>query len=309
MKLLKYTWIAILTAIVIYSCAKKEAALTPSDIKEYGYFLPQGNSDFDQRIMNYYTRFGSTLLYQFTPRDAYYSILKWDSTYRVLPADPAYINKQLDLLDTTFFRYYTDDFLRLNLPSKFLLCSSVKTSSSTSAPQVDGYYAAILPNGNTTGPVFQTFIANWGSSRIDTMGKISIDNFRGGLNYGFLRLLQLANKTSMSDAFINTTDYTTLVSTTTQSARYNRGFLSTTATTAPPSAATDWAWFIHAIVKNPYTYLTNATGMTSNNTSYQGILTPVKDSSGLIRKKYDAITNFYKDNYNIDLQKIGNGDK
>ncbi len=309
MRQLKYI-LAFTTGIVLLlvACQKKESPLTPSGIDEFGYFVPQGNNSYDQRIVNYYNRYGSYLLYNFTPRDAYWSVTKWDSTIRVIPADPAYVDKQLDLLDSTFFRYYADSTLHKYLPVKFLLCSSIRQG--TVVTQLDGYNTT-APN-SATAYVYQTFVANWGSDRILKIKNgttvDSVARFRGNINYSFLRLMQLTNKMGRSELFDAASDYTTALVTGTNavSGRYNRGFIGTTTL---PNAATDWLWYVQAIVQNPYSSLTNGTGMTANNATLQGVLSPVKDSTGLIRKKYDAVIDYYKSNYNIDLQRIGNGAK
>ena len=39
-----------------------------------------------------------------------------------------------------------------------------------------------------------------------------------------------------------------------------------------------------------------------------GILNPVKDVNGLIRKKYEILVNSFKENYGIDLQAIGDAE-
>jgi len=305
MKNSKYILIILAITVAVIACTKNEAPLSPSDRNEFGYALPQGNSSYAQRIRDYNKRYGVYMLYDFTPKEAYWTVTKWDSMYRVKPADPNYVDMQLDLLDSTFFRYYADSTLKKYLPAKFLLCSSIQNNGV--GAQLDGY----LTSTSTTGYIYETFLANWGSSRILNIKgvKDSAVLFRSNINWGFLRLLDLKLKTTRSDIFIGSADYTTAIPNTTQAQRYKRGFLNTNASTSPPGQTTDWSNFIQAAVQNPYSYLTDATGINSNTATYQGILTPVKDSSGLIRKKYDEIINFYKTNYNIDLQRIGNGDK
>ncbi len=303
MKQLQNIFMTLLAVLLLAACVKKESKLTPSSINEFGYKLLQGNNSYDQRIMDYYNRYGVYMLYKFTPKDSYWAVTKWDSAYRMVPADSDYVDRQLDLIDTTFFRYYQDSTLRKYLPVKFLLCSSIRFNGA--GAQLDGY----LTTTSTTGWIYETFISNWGSSRILNIRGVrdSAVLFRSNMNYGFLRLMDLKSKMSRSDVFIGSSDYSTAIINTTQAQRYKRGFLSTSASTTPPSSQTDWLNYIQAIVQNPYTYLTSTSGINSNTTTYQGILTPVKDSSGLIRKKYEEITNYYKTNYNIDLQRIGDG--
>ncbi len=306
MKKLKYSLFILATVLLLFACVKDEEKLTPSDINEFGYLIPQGNNSFDQRIVDYYNRYGVYMLYKFTPRDAYWTITKWDSAYRLMPADPNYVDNQLDLIDTTFFSYYQDSTLRKYLPVKFLLCSSILLNGS--GAQLDGFLTR-PPGLSETGYNYETFLTNWGGSRILNIRGVKDSGviFRGNINYSFLRLMDLKNKIGRSDLFIASADYTTPIINTTQAQRFKRGFLSTSASTTPPAAQTDWLFYIQAIVQNPYTVLTNATGMTANNATPQGMLTPVKDSLGLIRKKYDLIIDYYKTNYNIDLQKIGDG--
>ncbi len=307
MKQIKHSFIILITIVTLAACVKEEAKLTPSDINEFGYHVPQGNNSFDQRIVNYFNRYGVYMLYKFTKKDAYWSVTSWDSSYRLVQADPDYVDKQLDLIDSTFFRYYADSTLRKYLPVKFLLCSSILLNGS--GAQLDGFLTR-LAGAAESGYNYETFLTNWGSSRILNIRgvKDSAVIFRGNINYSFLRLLDIKNKIARSDLFFASADYTTPIVNNTQAQRFKRGFLVPIfGSTTPPSFQTDWVNYIQAIVQNPYTYLTDATGMVANNNTYQGILSPVKDSSGLIRRKYDIITNYYKTNYNIDLQKIGDG--
>ncbi len=295
------------TCIVITSCSKKEATLQPSTIDEMTFILPQGNNDYDQRILNYYNRFGSYLLYKFSNKDAHWSITSWDTSYKLTPAEPAYINNQLDLLDSTFFRYYTDSTLRKYLPTKMLLCSSLKHQATNNYnTQVDCYYL----NNSTYTFVYQNFPINWGSSRIQHINgvKDSAVIFRGNVNYAFLRAADVNNKIPRPVEFTILSDYTTaLPFANVQTERYKRGFL--VGGWPHPAQQLDWQNYIQAIVQNPYSYLSDATGITSEDATPKGILTPVKDPTGLIRAKYQIIVNYYKNNYNINLQRIGNGEQ
>lgn len=59
--------------------------------------------------------------------------------------------------------------------------------------------------------------------------------------------------------------------------------------------AGDWEQYVKAIVSTPYEQLI-APG---------GILHPDIDKKQMIRKKYDYMINHFKEEYNIDLQAIG----
>ena len=60
-----------------------------------------------------------------------------------------------------------------------------------------------------------------------------------------------------------------------------------------------------------YICLDNDEDLIAENTStntYVGILNPVKDVNGLIRKKYEILVNSFKENDGIDLQAIGDAE-
>ena len=40
--------------------------------------------------------------------------------------------------------------------------------------------------------------------------------------------------------------------------------------------------------------------------NWDGLLNTVKDVNGLLKKRYDMVRNYFIENYNMDLQKVGN---
>ncbi len=292
--------------ILTASCAKKEEALTPTTVREISFTWPEGNNDYDQRIAKYYDRFGCFLLYRFSDKEAYWSIRSWDTTYKLKPADPLYVYQQLDLLDTTFFRYYADSTLREYLPSRVLLCSSITTSSTI--PKYVAQQDCYLTATNNVGYVYANFPVNWGSSRINNIkgAADSVAIFRGNVNYAFLRLTTLRGKINRPAGFDALSDYTTPFSPSNQAEYYKRGFVGAYPGYSP-GVTVDWENYLKAIVQNSYAYLTDGTGISVTDGTFKGILSPVKDPNGAIRRKYDYVIGFYKNNYNIDLQRIGNG--
>ncbi|MCZ4245043.1 hypothetical protein [Pedobacter punctiformis] len=303
-----------LLLLLINACKKNEAPLTPSDTPEFGYTLPQGNHDYDQRILGYYNRWGTYVLYKFTQQDITFQLNDYDKNYKTVPADGAYINPQLDLLESTFFKYYSDSTLRKYLPTKFFLCSSLLSGTTS----VNAYLTNLA---NTYQGGFQSFAANGGSSTVSTINKTI---YRSDLNFSFLRKMDMDFKIPESPLFLSLSDYTSnvLAPTLTQPITsptladwYKRGFLGGPLYTKPispdfilkvPLASSDWQSYIQAIVSNPYSYLTDPT-TTATDATAKGILSPIKDTNGLIKRKYDAIVAHYKMLYNIDLQAIGNG--
>lgn len=285
-----------ISLLLLNACKKKEVDLIPTEEPEPGFKLPQGSNDYDQRIMGYYQRWGTYVLYKFSKQDIDWRVTGYDTYYKSVPALENYINPQLDLLENTFFKYYADSTLKKYLPVKVFLCSSLMAGTVTT--QVDAYLLS-LANTNIGG--YQSFAVNGANANVLAINKTL---FRANINFSFLRMMDVTAKMEKSITFFTLTDYATPVTGSTVADRYKRGFLGSTATL--PSFATDWHAYIQAIVANPYSYLTDV-NTTAADVTAKGILSPVKDPNGLIKRKYDAILKFYKDRYNIDLQRIGDG--
>ena len=86
------------------------------------YELPQGKSDADDRIVDFYNKYSSLILYD-------YPALEWnyefgsqgyiDYVYE-LP-DPAYVGEALDFLEDIWFDFFPEEFNREFIPYKILL--------------------------------------------------------------------------------------------------------------------------------------------------------------------------------------------
>lgn len=303
-----------LFASVFMGCKKEAEVLTPSETPEKTWVLPQGDHPFDQRIQNYYDRFGSFLLYKFTDQDVYWSISTDVQNYRTIPADEAYVSQQLDLLDKTFFSNYQDSTLRKYLPIKVFLCSSVRVG--TTVPQVNAFLMGTNESNTVTGIAmggYQSFAVNWGRKAVLSINtpKDSTLIFKNDVNFSFLKMGNITGKMGKSEAFLSSSDYTTTLPATPTVPtagtpvveRYKRGFIGPGTTIPTPNV--DWYAYLRAITSTPYADLINSTTPITDAT-YNGILNGLKDPNGLIKKKYNLMVDFYKQQYNIDLQAIGN---
>ena len=58
---------------IILACDDDET-LYPSDIKEYELIIPQGDHDYDDRIVDWFNRIGVYILYEFSPEDVYFNV-------------------------------------------------------------------------------------------------------------------------------------------------------------------------------------------------------------------------------------------
>lgn len=281
--------------LLVNGCTKSEDQLIATTEPEPTYKVPQGNNDYDERIVEYYKKWGTYVLYKFSEQDINWTPIGLNTYYKTVPAIEDYVTPQLDLIEDTFFKYYADSTLKKYLPLKIFLCSSL--TASTQPAQFDVYYQ-VLDNTNPGG--YQSFGVNGGNSEIININKPA---YRGNINFAFLKMRDLDAKIKKSELFLTITDYVTAVPAN-PADRYKRGFLNTIRATT--SSTQDWHSFIQLIVSNPYSYLTDPT-TTATDATAKGILSPVKDVNGLIKRKYDAMIKHYKDNYGIDLQRIGDG--
>lgn len=281
--------------LVVNGCKKSEEQLSPTPVPEPGYSIPQGNNDYDQRIVSYFNKWGTYVLYKFSQQDINWTPTTLDTWYKTQPAIEAYVNPQLDLLEDTFFKYYADSTLKKYLPLKIFLCSSLTVGTAT--VQANAFYLTL---DDTHSGGYQSFGVNGGNSTVSTINK---SLYRADMNFAFLKMMDLDAKIKKSDLFLTITDYVTAVPAN-PADRYKRGFLNSIKVTT--SSLQDWHSFIQVIVSNPYSYLTDP-ATTAADGAAKGILTPVKDVNGLIKRKYDAMINHYKGVYGIDLQRIGNG--
>jgi len=267
-------------AITMVSC-KKEGALTATDDNRL-YKLPQGNQPFDQQIMQFYGTYKTVILYKFSEADFNYTPNgPIDAGAKAKEAGNANVQQALDFLHQQWLRFYTPEFLQKALPLKILLANdlsypdrqyrSMNEVKPLIYPAARGGY-----NGITFGWV----------DKIATLTPAQIDSARGWLNSEFLGLAMMNKMLELPKSFAALTNY---------------------GGTNPYLA--QHGIFVYYQSMTVYQDLTDYFRMITTNdyaTISSNFLTPAKDPFGKYRAKYDALTTFFKDKYNIDLQAIGN---
>jgi hypothetical protein len=108
------------------------------------------------------------------------------------------------------------------------------------------------------------------------------------------------NVANPTTEFSSTTNYNTAV--TSQALAYGGGILYTYYN--GPTAVRDWSLYMQALVSCSETRLNKST--VNTDATFNGILNVTKDANGVIRKRYNMVRNYYINNYNVDLQAIGN---
>lgn len=322
-------------AFALSSCDYSEDELEPSG-ELTSYQLPQGNHDYDQRIVDFYKKYGVCLLYQFTDKDAYWTPSGWkmyqfnadapsssSTGLSMTCADPNYVGQQINLLEEVWFSRFNDKMLKELLPLKILLCDHVDSCyvkirwdfSTTPVSQIPTEYKDPVPGWYN----YDNICVGYGNSGILTM----TDKEKKRLTDRILHLWPeyiAAYAAKPTEEFENSVPYGNF-------SAYKSyikdccelGILDGTSTA---TATSDWRKFIIMMLNYPESLLNdeNATvgqydswsnpayGASSIHEAkdFRGILTSVKDVNGLVKKRYQMVREFFIANYGFDLQSVGN---
>jgi len=309
MKIYSKIFILLAAMAIISSCAKKEETLTPSNIN-LTYKLPQGNNAFDQTIVNYYKTYGSYMLYQFTERDAYWTPTGWKrpvlndaagswSGIDVSPAETSAVEAQVDLINKSLFTLYPAAFLKKYLPAKLLLCNKVDSIYTTFV-----FTPTYVTNKNIKKiPAFYSYdniYINYGNSTVAQLTAAEKLAFLARLNQVFFQSINERGMILPSVEFMNSADYASTNST--QAVAYSKGLIANSNNTITPTA--DWNAYVMAMVTLSEADLNRS--VVNTDKSAAGILNATKDSNGIIKKRYAIVRNYFINNFQVDLQAIGN---
>lgn len=276
-----------------------ESALRPSDKPEnvYGdYMLPQGNHEYDTRIVNYFEKYNTVILYKFNEKEFWWNLTsdvrwKYDSVtnktkegYEMVSADTLYVGEQLALIQDKFFTYFPDEFLNQNLPLKTLLVGGLKYVKDLSRYPTEADWSLVNVYSG-----YDYLCVNWANKDVKSMTPAQINQFKSDMCYTFLKRLFDAQIMPYSLEFVGVSNYSQSIN---QSTKYQYGFLDHMNKTMNA----DWLNYIRMCIENPYEKLIAEGGYL-----HSGI-----DTRGLIKKKYNIMIEHFKNTYNIDLQAIGN---
>lgn len=276
----------------------EEEPLTPTEGLEYRYTVPQGNHDYDVKIVDWYEKNGFYILYKFDPKDIYFNVSywtgplydsldgKWRGNIASAVAEEEYVGKQLKFVEDIFLNFYSDTILNTWMPMKLLLCSQLKKPNGTKSIEMVGGL---------------DFIAvDYGSAEIEGLlaDETRILQFKNDLHYLFFDRLIEQKKLVAPKEFMMVSEYGKRAE---QKNMFSLGFLETS---TGMKVETDLRNYIKAITSFSYDELTAETE--DGDYTMIGILNPKKDVNGLIRKKYDALIHYFQNTLHMDLQAIGN---
>jgi hypothetical protein len=312
MKRYTFTLYILCAAIFLGGCKKSEDSLGPSGIVNT-YSLPQGNNGYDNTIVDYYQKYGTYLLYKFSEKDAYWTPTAynkptvsaagfWSAGAEVAAADPAYVSSQLDLIQAKWFSFYSDKFLKKFLPTKVLLCSKVDSISTGFV--FGGPTVVYVKQTKKIGAYYNydNIQVNFGDATVNSMTVAEQRLFLAKVNLIFIQSIIARGLSQPTTEFINSADYITAMTSFSQS--YGKGIL---VPYYSVSAQLDWNAYITAMVTYSSVNLNTSTAITDS--TPMGILNATKDINGQMKKRYTMVRNYFINEYNVDLQLIGNAAK
>ena len=288
----------------VLATACEDEELTPTETPEFGYHVPQGDHDYDERIVNWNERCNVFILYKFNLKELYWQVTDWNESEETeegasypytlgllgAEADENYVGEQLSFMENNFLNFYPDSTLRRVLPLKLLLCGQLTERTASGTETVLNVY-----NG------YDYIAFNWGNEQIRSLTQEEKETFKFDMNNEFLVRCMNNDKLIVPADFYEGANYTDAI---TQDNMYSRGFLN-----RRTKQEDDAEYYVEAIISTPYSELIADPGNPEDNadyyTSYKGILHENKDVNGAIAAKYEALVNAFKANYGIDLQAIG----
>lgn len=282
MKTLNYLTLISLFSLSLLGCKKKEAALEPSEIT-IQYQLPQGNHDYDPELVELNKKYGTFFLYKFSAIDfaanPVYGAGGFNEAYAVDIADEAYVGKVLTFVKQNWLNYYSEEFLKENLPFKVLLGQKLrfKTSPTTTYNVLSNYNQMTLSNFSVA---------------FDSMTAAQKKTYVNSLHSEFFNFILNRGKLDVPTDFTTVTNYT--ATGVTFANYYSFGYVNYAVAVGDNKLNKDFLSYIALITSKTKAEL-DAT-----------VLSAATDTAGLIKKKYNIIINYYKTKYNIDLQAIGN---
>ena len=299
--------ILLVATIMIQSCRKDDNPPVVSEKSDARYNLPQGNAAFDQTILDFYKKYDTYILYKFSTVDFNYQFSYNLASPPVGPlsavegpvvmrgADAIAMAACLDFMEQYWFGFYPDAFKKRYLPQKILLAGlTYKTRMNATTkiydtPRVNPITVPIEGADHLTLPKIDTAFLT-----LPLADKLLL---KAQLNKTFLKQLMYPSVSTMPskimapEDFFKISDY--LVTGLTATTRYKSGFLINNGT-KPPTPFNDLSSFLDTICGKSKAQLD----------AYA--LNPVNDQLGLVKRKYELLINFFKNNYNVDLQAIGN---
>jgi hypothetical protein len=322
MKYYIITLLSLFTAVGLTSCVSDgEDIGAPIEITA-DYDLSQGGaSDADKaRIKDLYDKYGSYFLYDVSYKDAMWKQVAGaanESAYKITMGNPANVGAYLDYLNDIWLKYFPDSFLKSGgIPYKVVMADTLSRVKDYGSSGIYYYPQQYLIVGNT--------IILPGMNSVSEMSDATKRTNKVAILTALWSYYRAQSVIGVPEEFFTNTDYTTppTMSDTIQygyrsyyysdsdlDALRNRGFL--------PNYS-QYGYSVYSEIFMRYsetsTSWSNSSTETIRNNDYNYYMAQIFNATDeqvaaylkypAIKRKWDTLINYYKDNYGIDLRKI-----
>ena len=327
---MKYLWIIALGLLAWTGCSDEET-LVASTEPEFRYVLPQGDHDYDDKIVQWYEDCGFYILYKFEPKDVYYNEdMPWggfvqdtltinesvqiysNNGISVEMADEEYVGQQLAWIEEMLLNHYSKELLSLAMPKKIILGKNLNSCMVLGNDMV-----SIAPRDYMNTNIANTLIFSHGDETINELDNATLVEMKNVLHTWLLteRLYEYYPMEALSE-FLSVTDYYMTLNADYYPEWESMGWiLGTLADSEEQAMEEDIKAYIEMIINTPKEILEMDmdalmaedifTWMdVMNNYYYAGMLHESVDVAGNIKKKYDLLVEAFKD-WGVDLEAIG----
>ena len=270
-------------ALSIVACSGNKDV---DDVKPWTeeYELPQGKSDVDDRIVEYYNRFGTYILYEYTSLDFRY---EFENSYVYELPDPAHVGGTLDMLEDIWFDFYPDSFHKKYMPLKIMLADHI-----TPAGYPDILYSSILRTSNSVGIGF----CSEALQEIDGATKLEYKNTLQQQLWSVW-----VNFQDVPGDFFDVSDYSRVADADASSDNYarERGFIARYSSGTP----SEWSTTLSASgeLDKQVDLSTFIEGMIARTSADWA----ADLEYPLVKQKYDILRAWIQEKYGVDLQTVG----
>lgn len=253
--------------------------------------LPQGKSDADDRIVDYYEKFGTYILYDYTYLDFNYEV---GGIYEYKLPDPVYVGDMLDLLEEIWFDLYPVDFHKKYMPLKIMLADYLISNYYVSPTEYVSQEYFILSANRYC---FALGFCSDTLKKISPATKCEWKNAVHSTLWGYYS----GGVIEFPEEFFAVSDYSRGAEMDPSSEDYtrNRGFLA-------DQYGTEWS----VIYADYETGLLSYKNMDVS-TFLQGMVTKTTTDweedlkYPLVKQKYDILRNWIQETFGFDLQNVG----
>lgn len=277
------------------------------------YALPErGESEAGDRIIDFFEKYSTFLLYDFTQADFQWETVNSGLKYEAVYGNTEYLGDMINFLDDVWLDFYSDKFKQKNFPFKIYLMDSI-----AQRPRFEGqpttYHKALVRDNALA-------IAGMNKD-LKTMSTEDKKIFKDEINRNFITHLLNSEALRVPPEFYAVSDYTKFNDTWPIEPDISReyGYLPTLDNEYRYGSISEWATTAYQMMNAPVndlkTYLQNMAMHGKdfpvlNDVPYTWDYYLQKNKDGiyrfpLIKQKYDILQNYFKEEFDIDFAAIG----